>query len=976
MINLEKLNEAEVTAKHSPAMTDREIEFERLVAKKEQQLQIARIKIAQMEGQLNLVYKSLSWKITAPLRRYGLRLPRLLKLVNRLFGGKSPVEESSYHKIARGQSLNAVKEIDFPGGTIGLQLHLYYVDLLDEVTAYIANIPFQYSLYVSVADECHIEPVRSKLSAIKSAQYCMVKAVSNRGRDLAPLVTIFADELMKHDFICHIHTKKSLYTSKEQDSWRRHFYENLLGTPATICKIFGIFASHKDVGIVYPETHEMLPYWAHSWLGNKQLGHQLCNRFGVTCDLSGFLDAPMGTMFWARTAALRPLLATGFTIADFPEESGQTDGTLAHTLERMLVPIAMTQGFTFCEINTSRNEYSVSFGSRNIFQYWAKNLDDLKSTIHKHDLITFDIFDTLITRPLLDPDSVLDLLSIEVERDEGIKNFREIRKRAEAEIRNEKGFDSDAGINEIYWRIGSTLKLDNTVIDRLCSTEIDIEFRLSLPRPEVVEAFRFARENGKRVVLMSDMYLDEATVRTLLKKNGIEGYDELFLSSSLGVRKDNAGMWLKLLEHYPGVSVLHIGDNEHSDVQLPSDMGIPVYHVMSPKNIFNNSFVGRELPTHTVYKSIADSALLGMSVNYLFNNPFGMHYCKGDYIFSDKFGFGYAVIGPVIFAYILWLIRSSIKDNVSKILFLAREGYLLKQIFDMILAYKEVAIRLNSKIESVYLLASRRATTVPAIDNVNDALGLLKKDYNGTLYNIMESRFGLDQRYLEGKGVVNSCIELPIDHEKVTAVVREHFHAILSNALKERECNLKYLENMGLKDVMGGIALSDLGYSGNIQKALSKLLGTSLRGYYFATCLDVADNDKLGNKFHGYFAEEDDQVITESSVYRYSLVLESILTSPDGQLACFEDCGDKVFPIFEKTNEQFRDLNKIHEGITTYCSDMLKYFGRYLLDFEPDRKITEYFFGKVISEHKVDQKLLSQLKVEDKYCSDGDIDAL
>jgi predicted HAD superfamily hydrolase len=719
-----------------------------------------------------------------------------------------------------------------------------------------------------------------------------------------------------------------------------------------------------------------LSYWAHSWLGNKPIGHQLNSKFHVNSDLSSYLDSPVGTMFWARTDALRPILSSGFTIEDFPEESGQKDGTLAHAMERMLVPVALRQGYTFCEINMERKDFSVSFGSRNLFQYWAKSLNDLKSAIRQHNLISFDIFDTLITRPLLDPDSAFDLLSIEVECNEGIKNFREIRKTAEAEIRSEKGFGSDVGIDEIYKHIGSKLKLDKVAIDRLCSMERDIELRLNLPRSEVIEAFRFAREKGKRVVLMSDMYLDEVTVRALLAKNGIEGYDELCLSSSMGVRKDSAGMWLKLLERHPGVSILHIGDNEHSDVQIPHDMGISNYHVMSPKNIFNNSLIGREFQTHTVSQNIADSALLGVSVNYLFNNPFGMHDCKGDYIFSDKFSLGYAVIGPVIFAYLSWLLRTSIKDNVSKILFLAREGYLLKQIFDMIRAHTGVTNRPNLKIESFYLLASRRATMVPAIYNMEDALVLLKRHYNGKLYNLMEARFGLDQIYLKNKGVNNVYVELPNDLQQVTAVVREHFDAIGATALEERECYLKYLENIGIKGAKGGVAISDLGYSGNIQKALSKLLGTSLRGYYFATCFDVEDDDKLGNKFQGFFTENDNPMITESAVYRYSLVLESILTSPDGQLAFFEDSSGKVLPVFGKPNDQFNDLKKIHEGITAYCCDMLQYFGRYLLDFEPDRKVVEYLLGKVISENRVDQKILSQLKVENKYCSDGDIGAL
>ena len=882
------------------------------------------------------------------------------------------------HSMVQVQYLNDIDEVEFAGGSIGVHLHLYYVDLLNDIAAFLENIPFKYDLYVSIMDKSHKENIRNKLTAIKTVESCTIKVVPNRGRDMAPFVVTFAEELLRHDFICHVHSKKSLHTGDEQVTWRKHLFDNLLGSPATIRRIFGIFDAHNDVGLIYPETYRVLRYWAHSWLSNRHIGQQLCNRFQAISDFTGYLDAPMGGMFWARSKAISPILSAGFSFEDFPEESGQNDGTLAHALERMLVPVALTQDFTFCEISIIRKEFSVSFGSRNLSQYWQKNFDDLKRMIMQHAVITFDIFDTLVTRPLLDPDCVFDLLAIDVEHAYGVKNFREIRKRAEHEIRGQKGLDSDVGIGEIYQRIRSILKLDESVAERWCRREKEIEILLNIPRTAVVNALQFAKDNNKRIILMSDMYIDEATVGALLAKNGVDGYDELYLSSKLGVRKDNGSMWMKLLKKYPRSAILHIGDNEHSDVQIPSAMGITVYHVMSPKNLYYNSLFGREFSANNIAINVADATLTGLATAHLLNDPFSLNKFEGDYSFSDKYDFGYSVIGPIIFSYLLWIVKSAIKERFSTIYFLAREGYLLKQLFDSLVANEYVAQKLERQIISVYLLASRRATTVPTIENVDDALKLLKKHYAGRLHNLLESRFGLSRDYLKMKRVGNNNVSLPHDVQELTAIVREHFEAIFTLAREERVSYMRYLEGCGLRDAKDGIVVSDLGYSGTIQKALAKLLGIPLTGYYFATNYNIFDDDRYryANRFYGYFAENEDMRTTECAVYKYSLILESILTSPDGQLICFAENGETVRPVFGSPTKPFDEIVKIHDGIVGYCNDMLRYFGRYILDFEPDKNICQYLFHKIIAERRFDEHLFSLFKIEDNYCSGAEIKAL
>ena len=96
--------------------------------------------------------------------------------------------------------------------------------------------------------------------------------------------------------------------------------------------ILSRFATDPTIGIVYPDDPIIV-----KWLENYPKGKALLERVGLPVpEEQRFFNFPVGSMFWARTAALKPLFELGLGWDDYPEEPVPQDGTILHAMERLL----------------------------------------------------------------------------------------------------------------------------------------------------------------------------------------------------------------------------------------------------------------------------------------------------------------------------------------------------------------------------------------------------------------------------------------------------------------------------------------------------------------------------------------------------------------------------------------------------------------------------------------------------------------
>ncbi len=226
-------------------------------------------------------------------------------------------------------------------------LHMFYPDLAPEMLHYLSNIPVATDLFVSTDT---VDKKASLETAFTSwtRGTLEVRVTPNRGRDIAPKLVGFADVYGRYDLVCHLHSKVSDH-APFLAPWRSFMLENLLGSPFIVRSLLEAFDRLPDLGIVMPQHFEAVRRWLN-WNGNFTNAKALAGRMGVTLHNSRALDFPSGSMFWARPAALQPLLDLHLRFEDFPDEGAQVDHTPAHAIERLYLYACERSGHTWLKV--------------------------------------------------------------------------------------------------------------------------------------------------------------------------------------------------------------------------------------------------------------------------------------------------------------------------------------------------------------------------------------------------------------------------------------------------------------------------------------------------------------------------------------------------------------------------------------------------------------------------------------------------
>ncbi len=306
----------------------------------------------------------------------------------------------------------------------------------------------------------------------------------------------------------------------------------------------------------------------------------------------------------------------------------------------------------------------ISESAQNAEKYPSLTIEQVVDVLKDYDVISFDVFDTLIFRSLSKPTDVFYFVGEKM----GVLNFYNIRMEAELNARLEckkKNGHMEIRFSEIWDRLSVDTGLDS---EKGMNLEWDAELSLCYANPFMLEVWNRLGELHKKRIIVSDMYLSHDYIEKLLEKNGFAGADKIYVSCEYGISKADGQLFNLVKKEYPSVKMIHVGDNPVSDIKNAKKAG---FDTCSYPNINRNELL---------YRAQDMSYLVGAAYRGLVNAH--IYNCLN--VYSMEYEYGYIYGGLFVLGYCAFIHDYYIKENLDKLLFLSRDGDILLKAYKLL----------------------------------------------------------------------------------------------------------------------------------------------------------------------------------------------------------------------------------------------------------------------------------------------------
>lgn len=586
-------------------------------------------------------------------------------------------------------------------------------------------------------------------------------------------------------------------------------------------------------------------------------------------------------------------------------------------------------------------------------------LHEARNAIACHNIISFDIFDTLLIRPVLRPEHLFELIAYDARKILGDDFFPFAEQRMEAELSARQGKE-EITLHAIYDQLHRLWPgLSQESLSEVKALELRTEMVVARPNPLIQPLYLEALEQGKTIIYTSDMYLPSETIRVMLAKAGYHPDYKLFLSSELGVTKWSGRLFEHILNTL-GIkahALLHIGDNKHADVIMAKKYGIDSYHLPKLSDLLLKHPRGRSIwkkpLTHPHGMSPLLSLMAGTMVADIAAKQPELLFSKRSLLSESWDSFGYQVAGPLFLGFTMWLQREVKAYQPDLLCFLSRDGKIIKRIYELLSPEDSGSTR--------YVLASRRCLNIARITKL-DALAL---EYLTGSPEPMTFRQFIERLDLEPANQDAVFKELSIDPDrmvrsaydmqKLRALFFKLEYLILEKATKEREALLHYYKQIGFLDSAKPIIV-DIGWHGRLLYAINSQRDASkipARGCYVGTHASVKETLEAGHVIDGFLFNQAEPKEFHTMLMECIEIVELMFSSKEGSLqhVTTDSNGELrfIFDESETTTERVKAVEKLQEAAIRFIQDMktvLDVFPHLRLDQRASVMVLEAFLSK------------------------------
>lgn len=652
----------------------------------------------------------------------------------------------------------------------------------------------------------------------------------------------------------------------------------------------------------------------------------------------------------------------------------------------------------FNEANFKRAHEMFALATDTVPQVSNAKIKGMLDRIKTADVVSFDIFDTLLQRRVFHPSDVFLLTPQEkyVSLDkEGTRKlspaiYSSLRQSSERALRTERDnvWESDPEINEeitteeIFERLAGILNLNKVSNSKLMAANL-----LSLEQKveeTVLEAtklgwmlFHFAQSMGKKIIIISDFCHDTNFVDRQLKAAGYDGYT-LFVSSEHGHKKHSGNLFthVEKIAQLKHKRVVHVGDNPRGDVENSKKHGWHPIRIELPKVQFHNRMVERGIN----FTSFADSLSYRTAIN-LFANRFvddNLRPClnhRAPSLVETRSELGYLTLGPLVTAFARWIKEQAQEAGATQVLLFAR---------DCILPYQALKVMeeqgLLDGLSCFYVPASRMGTKALDLLDPLDIFKVNIADFSrtATIEELLWQRFNLQADLIKASiwseaGILDKNHQ--IRHVSIASIyqlvylhVSRNWDLISTSVQKRRASYATLLEGLGV-DLSQHSALVDIGYKGTITRVISTFFDEPVLPLFMATYPDELGDDPIENC--QTFLGARMATTNKDTFRRFNLIIETLFNEATGSVALVDATIKNDVDVFREASpseDHLATVSRVHRGVLHFMEDWYATFGKLLKEprFEPNKLLE--LLDCVLSEPTTEEAvLLAELEFDNNF---------